>query len=191
LTGWQSFQRALIKATPTLYFLLAFLITIGISAAMVFKAHNDGLSQNILIVVSILSLIVVSHFALALVNWWSTVWIKPKHLPKMNFSKGIPSQYRTMVAVPSIIVDHKQAEKLVEDLEVRYLANKDPNLLFALLTDFADSEEPALFEDDGLIAHVQQGIETLNKKYGRLTADTFFLFHRPRQWNAKQNKWMG
>jgi hypothetical protein len=61
LTGWQSFQRALIKATPTLYFLLAFLITIGISAAMVFKAHNDGLSQNILIVVSILSLIVVSH----------------------------------------------------------------------------------------------------------------------------------
>jgi cyclic beta-1,2-glucan synthetase len=48
-----------------------------------------------------------------------------------------------------------------------------------------------LFEDDALIAHVQNGIEKLNQKYGRLTNDTFFLFHRPRQWNAKQNMWMG
>lgn len=190
-TPWESVRRLLMASAPTIYFLATFLITIGISAIMTYKAYNDGLRESLLIGLAVLSVIVSSHFALALVNWWATLWIKPKHLPKMDFEQGIPSQYRTMVVVPCMIVDHKQIEKLIEDLEVRFLANRDNNLLFALLTDFTDSEEPALFEDDGLIAHVQQGIEALNKKYGRPTADTFLLFHRSRQWNPKQNMWMG
>ena len=67
-------------------------------------------TRNLLIIIAILGLVVSSHFAFALVNWWATLWIKPKLLPKLNFSKSIPSQYRTMVVVPSLIVDHKQAK---------------------------------------------------------------------------------
>jgi cellobiose phosphorylase len=191
LSGWDVVKRNLKRATPSLYFIFALLITVAAGGAMTYKAYQDGVSQNLLIVIGVLSLIVCSHLAFSLVNWWATLFVRPKQLPKMNFSKGIPSQFRTMVVVPSLIVDITQADKLVEDLEVRFLANRDPNLLFALLTDFKDSPDPALFEDDALVARVQKGIETLNQKYGRLNDDTFFLFHRPRQWNPRQNMWMG
>lgn len=191
LTDWQKVVKGFRSAVPSLYFILTGLITLGVAGAMTYKTYTDGVSQNLLWVVAILTLTVSSQFALSLVNWWATLWVKPKMLPKLNFSKGIPSTYRTMVVVPSMIVDHRLAQKLIEDLEVRFLANRDPNLLFALLTDFKDSTDQALFEDDSLINLVQQGIEDLNKKYGRLSNDTFFLFHRPRKWNPRQNLWMG
>ena len=190
-TAWQTLYNSLVKATPSLYFIFAILLTAVVSGPMISKAYNDGVKGNLLFAVSALSVLVATHFALALVNWWATLWITPKLLPKMNLSKGIPAQYRTMVAVPSIISDHKQAEKLVEDLEVRFLANRDPNLLFALLTDYKDSTDQTLFEDESLLEVVQKGIENLNTKYGRLSNDTFFLFHRPRQWNSSEKRWMG
>ena len=31
----------------------------------------------------------------------------------------------------------------------------------------------------------------MNKKYKRDNNDLFFLFHRPRKWNPKENAWMG
>lgn len=191
LSGWHNVIRTLERATPSLYFIFTILITVGIGGAMTYKAYDDQVHQNLLVIVSVLSILTASHFALSLVNWWATLWVKPQVLPKLNFTNGIPAQYRTMVVVPSIIGDLQQADKLVKDLEVRFLANRDPNLLFALLTDFKDSEEQAFFEDDDLLAAVQKGIENLNQKYGRLSNDTFFLFHRPRWWNPRQNMWMG
>jgi hypothetical protein len=82
-------------------------------------------------------------------------------------------------------------EKLVEELEVRFLANRDPNLLFGLLTDFRDAPSQVMPEDDALIVFARESIEGLNKKYGSLSNDTFFLFHRPRLWNAVDKVWMG
>ena len=124
LTTWKIIQKAFKLAVPRLYFTLALIITIGLSYAMVYKAYEDGVNRNLLITIAILGLVVSSHFAFALVNWWATLWVTPKVLPKLDFSKSIPSQCRTLVAVPSLIVDHKQAEKLLEDLEVRFLANR-------------------------------------------------------------------
>jgi cyclic beta-1,2-glucan synthetase len=43
------------------------------------------------------------------------------------------------VAVPSLLLNEKQVRALVNDLEVRFLANRDPHLHFALLTDLPDS----------------------------------------------------
>ncbi|HEX6223905.1 MAG TPA: glucoamylase family protein [Chryseolinea sp.] len=191
LKPWESVQEGLKRALPKLYFVLAFIISVAVTIGMLYKAYNDGVDRDLLIVIGILGLFVSSHLGFALVNWCATLWVTPKVLPKLDFSKGIPSQYRTLVVVPSLIVNHKQADKLIEDLEVRFLANRDPNLLFALLTDFTDSIQHALFEDEALIARVQKGIENLNQKYGRLSNDLFLLFHRPRQWNPRQNMWMG
>ena len=150
LTGWQAFrQGTLSSAVPGFYFILIALITLTITGGMVYKAYSDGVNQNFLIIISLLTLTISSQFALSLTNWWATLWVKPKMLPKLNFSKSIPGQCRTMVVVPSIIVDQKQAQNLIEDLEVRFLANRDPNLLFALLTDFTDSKEQVLIRRRG------------------------------------------
>ena len=45
-----------------------------------------------------------------------------------------------MVVVPAIIDSEARLTSLLDDLEVRFLANRDPHLHFALLSDFADAE---------------------------------------------------
>ena len=44
---------------------------------------------------------------------------------------------------------------------------------------------------DALDNALQERIEQLNEKYQSLGEDNFFLFHRPRQWNAQENVYMG
>ena len=87
---------------------------------------------------------------------------------------------------------------LVEALEVRFLANRDPNLYFALLTDFVDAAVETLPEDEALSSLAARGIAELNGKYrdpaggdAEGASDRFFLFHRPRRWNATERRWMG
>src|SRR6202034_3636168 len=75
--------------------------------------------------------------------------------------------------------------------EVRFLANRDANLHFALLTDFKDADKEILEEDDNLLQAARTKIIELNRKYDRPTNDTFFIFHRPRKWNPHDKIWMG
>ncbi len=190
-TPLQWLRKVMDRAGATIYFAMAFFIILLVTTGMFFIVVEDKLSVAWLVAIVALGLIASSQLAISLANWWTALWIKPKPLPKLDFSSGIPAESRTMVVVPTLLVSPLQIEKLVEDLEVRYLANQDPNLLFALVTDFQDAEVKAMPEDDQLLEAVTKGIEGLNKNYGRLTNDTFCLFHRPRSWNAKDALWMG
>ena len=109
----------------------------------------------------------------------------------MDFSKGIPSESRTLAVVPTMLTGAQEIEDLMEGLEVRFLANRDDNLHFGLLTDFQDAAEETLPSDEPLLQLARQGIEGLNEKYGNAKGDTFFLFHRPRRWNPREGVWMG
>ena len=73
---------------------------------------------------------------------------KPGALPRMDFEHGIPDDCRTMVVVPTLLTDPKRIGATMEGLELRYLANRDPNLWFALLTDFSDADQEHLESDD-------------------------------------------
>ena len=64
-------------------------------------------------------------------------------------------------------------------------------LHFGLLTDFADAKEEAMPTDASLLALASQRIAGLNDKYGDGRDDVFFLFHRPRRYNANEGMWMG
>ena len=108
----------------------------------------------------------------------------------MNFSKGIPDEAKTMVVVPTLITGFENINDLLEGLEVRFLANRDANLYFALLTDFKDAASEHLPADESLLLAIKNGIIELNKKYGRTSNDTFFLFHRSRKWNKYDKIWM-
>ncbi|MEJ0057041.1 MAG: hypothetical protein WDN75_16110 [Bacteroidota bacterium] len=137
-----------------------------------------------------LSLLGASNVGIAIVNWISTLRTSPKPLPKMDFSTGIPDNSRTLVVIPTMLTSINGIEKLVEELEVRFLGNRDPNLLFGLLTDFKDADKEMLPEDTSLVATVSERINELNKKYSPESGESFFLFHRPRRWNAGEKKWM-
>jgi len=167
--------------------LMSFALTGGLLA----KAHAGGLHGWGLASIGVLSLLCVSQLAVALVNWLATLLVTPHPLPRMDFSEGIPPECRTLVVVPTMLISSQNIEELMEALEVRFLANQDDNLHFSLLTDFRDAHEEALPEDEPLLRLVRQRIEELNGKYRGAKSDAFFLFHRPRRWNAREQLWMG
>ena len=136
-------------------------------------------------------LLSASHLAVALVNWLVTLLATPHLLPRMDFSGGIPPESRALAVIPTMLTSAQNIEDLVEALEVRFLANRDEHLHFGLLTDFRDAPEETLPEDEPLLRLAQKRIQELNEKYRGPKADTFFLFHRPRRWNPREQIWMG
>jgi cellobiose phosphorylase len=129
--------------------------------------------------------------AVATANWYAFIARKPRALPRMDFEHGIPDPCRTMVVVPTLLTGRQRITEIVEALELRYLANRDPNLWFALLTDFGDADRQHMEGDDGLLQLAADGVEELNGKYGNGTRGRFFLFQRPRLYNPQEGCWMG
>ena len=177
---------------PLLLYLgtIALMTTIFVGGFLA-KAHVGELPGWAIALIGLLSVLSVSQLAVALVNWLATLLVTPHPLPRMDFSKGIPPEFRTLAVVPTMLKNTQSIEELIEALEVRFLANRDANLHFGLLTDFRDAGEETLPEDEPLLRLARQRIEELNTKYGHSRGDTFFLFHRPRRWNPQERIWMG
>ena len=167
------------------------LMTAVIAGCLAAQAYAGGVQGWALGLVGLLCLLGTSHLTVALVNWMVTVLATPRPLPRMDFSKGIPPECRTLVVVPTMLTSTQTIEDLIEALEVRFLANRDDHLHFGLLTDFPDAIEETLPEDEPLLRLTQQRIEALNEKYRGSGGDTFFLFHRPRRYHSRDRVWMG
>jgi cyclic beta-1,2-glucan synthetase len=145
----------------------------------------------VLLMISFLVLLLpCSQSAVQLMNYFVTSVLTPSILPKLDFFDGIASDCVTLVAVPTLLLNEKQVRALVEDLEVRFLGNHDPNIHFALLTDLPDSRELAR-EDSPLIDLCAKLVGDLNEKYGAERSGSFFLFHRHRVYNPRERVWMG
>ncbi|MGZ5618472.1 MAG: cyclic beta 1-2 glucan synthetase, partial [Usitatibacter sp.] len=199
LSASEAFRRAGRRIPLALYLGAIALITAVFTATLLTMAHGEGVADGVLVALGILLLLAASQLAVGVANWLATLLVTPRTLPRMDFSKGIPPQSRTLVVVPTMLVSAENIEGLVEALEVRFLANRDEHLHFGLLTDYQDASEETLPEDESLLGLARKGIEGLNEKYrraegpaeGGATADTFFLFHRPRRWNPQERVWMG
>ena len=167
------------------------LLTLIFSAGLLAKAHAGGLHGWLLALLAIVVVVCTSQLAIALVNWLATLLATPRPLPRLDFSRGIPPDCRTLVVVPAMLMSAQNIEALIEVLEVRFLANRDAHLQFGLLTDFQDAREETLPEDEPLLLLAKNLIEVLNQKYRNAESDAFFLFHRPRRWNPQEQLWMG
>jgi cyclic beta-1,2-glucan synthetase len=174
-----------------LYLGAIILITSLFTGGLLAQANADGLPLWLLLATGILSLLGASQLASGLVNWLVTLLKAPHAVPRMDFSKGIPPEARSLVIIPTMLTSARNIEGLVEALEVRFLSNRDNNLHFGLLTDFPDAAKEILPGDGPLLLLARQRIEELNEKYGNANSDTFFLFHRPRRWNPRERVWMG
>ena len=166
-------------------------LSIVMCLLLIKKASDEMLSAGIVAIVCLIALMATTKLAVSLVNWLSTILARPCPLPRMDFSKGIPDQSRTLVVIPTLITGISGVDALVEGLEVKFISNRDANLSFGLLTDFKDAPMEHLPEDEALLSTLKRKIVELNKKYHRTSDDTFFLFHRPRRWNNYDKIWMG
>ena len=181
-----------VRRYPLLIYSFSIILLTGfISGGFINRSHLRGVHGGLLILVGFLSILCTSQLAVTLINWIVTLVIQPRLLPRMDFSRGIPEGCRTLVVVPTLFADEKEFEDLLEQLEVRYLANRDERLHFGLLTDFPDSAQEYLPQDGALLDFAREKVETLNEKYGSPENRIFFLFHRPRRWNAHDRLWMG
>ena len=187
-TGRERFARFAFKHPAVGYLgIIAGLIAVSMSS-LVTHAARQGATTAELWLVAVVAMLPVSELAISLVNLILTSEISPRALPKLALRDGIPSPLRTMVVVPSIVDSTARVDTLVDELEVRFLGNRDPHLHFALLTDFADALEETTEEDRRLIDHAQARVAELNERHG---SDRFFFFHRQRRWNASERRWMG
>ncbi len=141
--------------------------TVAATALLLAQARHDGLGEPALVALGVLLLLAASQTAVGMVNWLATLLTTPKLLPRMDFTRGLPSHARTLVVVPTMLVDVDGIDALVEALEVRFLANRDHHLHFGLLTDFVDAAAESLPGDAALLARARAGIEALNAKYPR------------------------
>jgi hypothetical protein len=135
----------------------------------------------------LLLLLPASQTAVDFMNHLVTHFVRPRALPKLDFTEGIPTDCTTMVAVPTLLLNEAQVRDLALDLEIRFLANRDPNLYFALVTDSPDSDTPVDHQDP-LVDVASELIETLNSRYDE---SPFFLFHRHRVYNDAEDRFMG
>ena len=182
-----------LKRIPLLLYTgTSFLLACIMAGTLILRSWEEGFRIPwVISLIALICLIGCSQLSISLINWFSTLIIRPLILPRMDFSEGIPDNCRTLVAIPSMFNDIDELDELLENLEVRFLANRDQNIHFALLTDFKDAKEEILPGEDELLRTARSRIEDLNKKYGYENNGLFFIFHRPRKYNAKEKVWMG
>ncbi|HMK16894.1 MAG TPA: glucoamylase family protein [Chitinophagaceae bacterium] len=185
-------NRVAAKMPNFIYIFSIFFLAFVFTAGLFYIAYNYAShSWQLLTVVGSLSFLGSLQLAISFVNWLSTVLVLPQLLPRMDYSNGIPTECRSLVVVPTMLTSEAYIEELIEGLEIRYLANKEDNLHFGLLTDFMDADSATMPGDDQLVALAKKRIDELNEKYTSPESNTFYLFHRPRAWNPREKKWMG
>ena len=181
-------RRYLLRRATRAYLGTITALTLLIVTFLLLAIYFAGGGWLLLVVTAIIALIPASDLALTVINWDVTHFFPPRLLPRIDTATQIPETATTFVVVPTIFLNDSQVHELVERLEVHFLANQDARIYFALLGDFRDADTEETPDDSLLLSVAQSGIDGLNQKHGE---DRFHLFHRRRQWNPGEQKWMG
>jgi cyclic beta-1,2-glucan synthetase len=181
-------ERLVLKHPEAVYFSAQALATALFVAALVAAC---GVSGWLAVLVVILTMLPAAEIAIGCVHYLLTHFLPPRVLPKLDFKDGIPGDCATFVVMPTLLSRVEDAHTLADRLEVHYLSNPDPQLRFALLTDFTDAPAEHMPDDDKLVAAALECIRSLNRRYAQRGPDRFFLFHRERRRNAAEGCWMG
>lgn len=170
-----------------LYLLLALPPLLGFAAYQL----RSGIGEWQVLVITLLASIPVSGLAIALLNGLLTRLLAPRALARLDFDKGIPSQFRTAVVMPVLFGGTEDVDHVMERIEINFLNNDDGQIVFAVLSDWADAPEASMPGDDALLERAADRIRNLNERYGSGRCHgPFLLLHRKRLWNDAEACWM-
>ena len=139
----------------------------------------------------ILMLIPSSEVVISLYNWFIAKITEVSFIPKMDYSKGVPYEDKTIVVIPAILSNPKEAVTLLKRLEIYYLANRDKNIFFALLGDLYDSKNQEENGDKLINDEALKVVNELNLKYANGDTPRFYFLNRQRLYNSKDEIFMG
>jgi len=160
-------------------------LVLALPLSLSYAAGLSGLQLGLL---ALFGVFPASDMAVCLVNHLISIGLPPRHLPRLEFKGGVPEPLSTFVVVPTLFINEAGVLNQVGQMEVRYLANPEGRVFFALLSDGCDADTEMLPNDASLLACALAAVAALNAKYG---GERFFVFHRRRLWNASEGKWMG
>ncbi|HXE61171.1 MAG TPA: hypothetical protein VN607_10715, partial [Gemmatimonadaceae bacterium] len=161
-----------------------------IALALLLTPLPGGATAGAVVIAACLALIPASDAAIALVNQLVMCVLAPSRLSRLDFSTGVPRAHRTMVIVPLLLCNADAVREALDRLEAQYLANRDAEIRFALLGDLTDAAQETVTGDAQIVSAAVRGIRALNAAYAS-ERPPFYLFIRPRRWNAGEDTWMG
>ena len=173
---------------------LFILVTASISIILsIFITNMLNIKNVFVYFLSILLLLIpVSELTIQIIQYILGKIVKPKIIPKLDFSKGIDIENKTMVVIPTILNSKEKVKELMKKLEVYYLANKSKNIYFTLLGDCTESDKIEESFDNEVIKEGKEQVEKLNKKYNNEDNIQIFNFiYRKRKWNEKEGSYLG
>jgi len=181
-------NNATLTYLGSLVFVNGFVLTAALRGSL-----RLGMPHSWIVLFCFLGFIPASDIALAIVNRLVMRCLNPQTLPKLDFSDGVPSNFSTLVVVPTLLTNPAAIQEYMEHLEVHYLANAEGPVQFALLTDWTDAAQERTPADDVLLDSAVEGIHRLNLRYGPGPGNSirFLIFHRRRIWDAQEGVWMG
>ncbi len=189
--GFKERFRTYLKTHPDEFLLVGVaLLTFVVVTGVLWMLMPPYTPLQIVLLSMLIVLLPSSQAAVQLMNYLATNLLRPTSLPKLDFSEGVPSDCITLVAIPTLLLNKEQVQHLVDELEVRYLGNHDPNIYFAIVSDMADSPHPAP-EENELVDLCSKLITDLNETYSSKRAGTFLHLHRHRVYNPREKGWMG
>ena len=187
-TGLERLRRLAIRFPTIAYILpLATLTAVPLLLAWAYIAPPASLA--LLLLVCVLASAPLWSVAAVIVHRAFAKLLPARKLPKLDYAKGIPEDARTLVVIPTLLGHADDVRNMLQQLEVHYLANPDPMLGFALLTDYLDASEAP--KDGELLESAAVGIALLNRKHGDGEVGPFLLLHREPRWNPAERRFMG
>ena len=140
--GVEGLRRMMVRHPTVVYLGGIGLLTGLIMAGFVAYAFAAGGALPLQVLVAVLALIPALDPGCQSGQWdrepfaWTLAFC-----PNSISSRASPSACRTMVVVPCLIASKFDVTSLTNQMELHYLRNSDPNLSFALLSDFGDAAQ--------------------------------------------------
>ena len=135
--------------------IFAIFICLGITYLLNIDVRNKWL----FLIGFILFFIPATEVSIQIIQYILSKSVKPKLIPKIDFSNGIDKQNSTMVIIPTIINSKEKVQELMKKLEVYYLANKSKNLYFTLLGDCTQSTRKEESFDNKIIEEGNKSVK--------------------------------
>ncbi len=162
-------------------------------AALAWAAHSLGSLNEAAGVALVLLAWPASEAVAALIHRLVAESTRIQPLARLDFTGGIPADHRVLVVIPSMLSSVAASTELVHQLSLHWLASREANAQFALLTDWVDADTEKLDADQGLLDDVTSRLRALNRAYPAAPGAParFVLLHRARSWSATERRWIG